>query len=90
MPVGITGVILRLMKTAISIPDEVFEAADRAARKLGVSRSELYSKAVREYIERHRTDDVTAKLDEVYAGSRSDLDPSLKLMQLHTLEREDW
>ena len=41
------------MKTAISIPDEVFEAADRTAKKLGVSRSELYATAVHEFIERN-------------------------------------
>ena len=62
------------MKTAISIPDEVFEAADRTAKKLGVSRSELYSTAVHEFIERHRVEDVTSRLNEVYGSSRSDLD----------------
>ncbi len=78
------------MKTAISIPDEVFEAADRTARKLGVSRSELYSKAVREYIERHRSEDVTARLDDVYSATESNLDPVLRKLQFHTLKREDW
>ena len=79
-----------MMKTAISIPDEVFEAADRTARKLGVSRSELYAKAVREYIERYRAEDVTAKLDEVYSANESALDPHLKSLQIHTLKREHW
>jgi predicted transcriptional regulator len=53
------------VKTAISIPDEVFEAAERAAKKLGVSRSELYAKAVREFVERYRRDKITEKLDEI-------------------------
>ena len=78
------------MKTAISIPDDVFEAADRTARSLGVSRSELYSTAVNEYIERHRIEDVTVKLDEVYSSVQSTLDKSLHVMQTQTLEREDW
>jgi len=54
------------MKTAISIPDEVFEAAERAAKSLGVSRSELYATAVREYLERYRREDLTEKLNQVY------------------------
>ncbi len=78
------------MKTAISIPDEVFEAADRAAKKLGVSRSELYTAAVHEYIERHRTEDITAKLNEVYASNDSKLDSNLQKMQLKVLTKEDW
>ena len=53
------------MKTAISIPDEVFEAADRAAKKLGVSRSELYATAVHEYVTRYRVENITSRLNEV-------------------------
>lgn len=79
------------MKTAISIPDEVFQAAEKTAKKLGISRSELYATAVREYVEHYRKDDVTAKLDLVYADdSLSDLDPVLGAMQKLSLEKEDW
>ena len=79
------------MKTAISIPDEVFQAAEKAAQKLGVSRSELYATAVREYVEHYRTDDVTARLDQVYAeDSLSNLDATLGTMQHLSLEKEDW
>ena len=78
------------MKTAISIPDKVFEAADRTAKNLGVSRSELYSTAVYEYIERHRIEDVTAKLDEIYSSEKSGLDESLRVMQSLAFEKEDW
>jgi metal-responsive CopG/Arc/MetJ family transcriptional regulator len=79
-----------IMKTAISIPDEVFEAADRAAKKLGVSRSELYSTAVHEFVERNRMEDVTSKLNEVYASSASHLDENLAAMQRQLLAKEDW
>ena len=51
------------MKTAISIPDDVFADADRLAKALKTSRSELYSRAVREYVSRHATGEVTASLD---------------------------
>ena len=78
------------MKTAISIPDEVFEAADRTAKKLGVSRSELYATAVHEFIERHRVEDVTTKLNEVYASTKSDLDENLHRLQGQVLAREHW
>ena len=78
------------MKTAISVPDEVFEAADRTARKLGVSRSELYSTAVYEYIERHRVEDVTSRLNDLYASESSELDESLGKMQGQSMKKEDW
>jgi hypothetical protein len=51
------------MKTAISIPDDLFADAEMLARKFRTSRSELYSRAVREYVARHSTDDVTEALD---------------------------
>ncbi len=80
------------MKTAISVPDEIFEAAEQAAKTLGLSRSELYATAVREYIERYRRDSVTDKLNAVYADddSASRLDSQLEFLQGHTLEKEDW
>jgi len=78
------------MKTAISVPDKVFEAADRAAKKLGVSRSELYSTAVYEYIERHRVEDVTSRLNDLYASESSELDENLGQMQGQSMKKEDW
>ena len=78
------------MKTAISIPDELFEAADRAAKTLGVSRSELYATAVLEYMNRLRSKDITEKLNEVYASNDSTLNPKLESMQLKLLSREKW
>jgi predicted transcriptional regulator len=55
------------MKTAISIPDDVFADAERLARELNQSRSQLYSRAVREYVARHSADSITAALDAVCA-----------------------
>jgi len=51
------------MKTAISIPDDVFEAAEQLARASGQTRSGLYSRAVREYVARHAPGRVTEALD---------------------------
>jgi metal-responsive CopG/Arc/MetJ family transcriptional regulator len=53
------------MKTAISIPDDLFAEADRLARRLNQSRSQLYSRAIREYVARHSDDEVTAALNAV-------------------------
>jgi predicted transcriptional regulator len=53
------------MKTAISIPDDVFEDAEELARELNQSRSRLYTQAIREYVARHSADSVTAALDAV-------------------------
>ena len=53
------------MKTAVSIPDEVFADADRLAKRLSKSRSQLYAEALAEYIARRQADSVTDQLDEV-------------------------
>ena len=88
------GVLPRLyfsaMKTAVSIPDDVFEAAEKAAKRLGVSRSELYANAVREFVERHRRDNITEKLNEIYAADDAGLDPVLEKLQRSSLAKEDW
>jgi metal-responsive CopG/Arc/MetJ family transcriptional regulator len=80
------------MKTAISIPDEIFKEAERAAKKLGVSRSELYAKAVLNFVERYRREDLTEKLNEVYSegDSISELDPHLITLQTNSLNLEKW
>ena len=79
------------MKTAISIRDEVFEAAERTAKELGISRSELYTKAVGEFVERHADERVTERLNAVYGEdpSISALDDRLEALQLLSLPAED-
>ncbi len=78
------------MKIAISIPDPVFEAAEHLARRLGKSRSQLYAEAVAEYLQAHRADAVTERLDAVYTVERSTLDPEFQQAQIDTLPDEDW
>ena len=62
------------MKTAVSVPDDLFAQADRLAKRSRRSRSEVYSAALREYVARHAPDEVTAGLDAVIAdiGDASD------------------
>ena len=78
------------MKTAISIPDEIYHSADQLAKRLGVSRSELYSKAVLNYINAHKHDAVTKALDQIYAKEKSEIDPVINVMQLGSLPKEGW
>lgn len=78
------------MKTAISIPDDVFQDAERLAAELKQSRSQLYSRAVREYVSRHATDSVTAALDALCdSGLESDSD-FVRRAAKRTLERDEW
>jgi len=78
------------MKTAISIPDDVFESADELAQEMGVSRSELYATAVVEYLAKHRAEDVTARLNEVYAKQPSGLMPEIRRAQARSIGKSDW
>jgi metal-responsive CopG/Arc/MetJ family transcriptional regulator len=78
------------MKTAISLPDEIYHSADQLAKRLGMSRSELYSKAVSIYISTHKNEAVTEALDKIYATEKSEIDPAITTMQLKSLPKEDW
>ncbi len=78
------------MKTAISIPNNVFEQAESLARKLKISRSELFTEAVKVYLKENHTEDVTAKLDEVYENVNSNLDKTLLNAQTASLPKEEW
>jgi metal-responsive CopG/Arc/MetJ family transcriptional regulator len=80
------------MKTAISLPDRVFHSAEQLAARLGVSRSELYSKALAALIEKHRDDLITARLNEVYGSgeTESTLDRDLASLQRRSLRRQKW
>ena len=73
------------MKTAISIPDSTFDAAEELARRLGMSRSQLYATAVAEYLKAHLREDVTARLNEVYPDEESRVDPVIDALQLRSL-----
>ncbi|MCU0230660.1 MAG: ChpI protein [Acidobacteria bacterium] len=78
------------MKTAISIPDDLFQAAEDAARRRGMSRSRFFSEAVRLYLDRSGDADVTAQLDRVYLGFDGRVEPALLRAQARAIGREDW
>ena len=76
------------MKTAISVPDAVFAKAEVCASRLGMSRSELFTKAVAAFIEEHGREGLTTLLDRVYSRERSLLDAGLAAMQAAALDSE--
>jgi metal-responsive CopG/Arc/MetJ family transcriptional regulator len=78
------------MKTAISIPDKEFESAEKLARHLGKSRSQLYTQALRNYLEKHDDELAQAALDKVYGEDPASIDPLLKILQAKSIDREQW
>ncbi len=78
------------MKTAISIPDDVFTEAEALARELKQSRSQLYSRAVKEYVARHSSDSITAALNDLYDGTPDADDEFATEAARLTLEQTEW
>jgi metal-responsive CopG/Arc/MetJ family transcriptional regulator len=77
------------MKTAISIPDPVFQAAEGLAQRLGMSRSQLYSKAILEFTKSHKNQNITEKLNSIYSDE-TEFDKELHEMQLRSIPKENW
>lgn len=77
------------MKVAISIPDSVFAEAEEVSKRLGLSRSQLYSRAVEALLKSHRGEGLKAALEAVYGSQPSELDPVLEELQAEAL-REAW
>lgn len=78
------------MKTAISIPDNLFRSADSLARRLKVSRSRLYATAVSELLAKYEGRQVTRQLNAVYDDSDSSLSPRVMELQVKSLPSEGW
>lgn len=78
------------MKTAVSIPDEVFEKAERLARRARRSRSEVFSAALREYVARHTPDEVTEAMDRVCAAVKDEPDGFVTAAARRVLEQTEW
>jgi len=78
------------MKTAVSIPDEVFEEAERLARRMKRSRSEVYSRALAEYVARHASDRVTEAMNRTLAEINERADEFSRAASHRVLERSDW
>ena len=85
--------VLRLysgMKTAISLPDELFASANALALRMGMTRSKLFATALEEFVAKHQGRRVTTQLDAVYAQEESTLEPALRRAQARAIGRESW
>lgn len=79
------------MKTAVSVPDDLFAQVDRLAKRSHRSRSEVYSSALREYVARHAPDEVTAGLDAIFTEvGQPDAGEFTKAAARGTLESAEW
>lgn len=78
------------MKTAVSLPDDVFEDAESLAERLQISRSQLYCRALSEYVSRHAPDAVTESLDRLCAELEPAPDPFVSAAARRVLERTEW
>jgi metal-responsive CopG/Arc/MetJ family transcriptional regulator len=82
------------MKTAISIPDKLFKLAEKTASRMGIPRSQLFARALEDYIQRNSNESITEKLNEIYSSENSSLDPAIihiqKLAVSHEEDLESW
>ena len=78
------------MKTAVSLPDDLFADAERIARRLKKPRSRIYSEAIREYVARHDPDLVAGKLNEVLGSLDTRDNEFVSAAARKILERTDW
>jgi metal-responsive CopG/Arc/MetJ family transcriptional regulator len=78
------------MKVAISLPDPIFSAAEGFARRLRVSRSQLYAQAIEEYLDKRHDASITERLNAVYAQEQALVDPALAAAQLGAIGHETW
>ncbi len=78
------------MKTAVSIPDNIFLDAERYAKNHGFSRSKLYSKALAQFLEKNSKEDVTKELDKIYSHQPSALNETVATLQFCSLGKEEW
>lgn len=78
------------MKTAISIPDDLFVSADSLAKRLHMSRSELYARAVQQYVAECRHTGVKEKLDQIYEPENASVDSAILNAQAASIPGEEW
>jgi metal-responsive CopG/Arc/MetJ family transcriptional regulator len=78
------------MKTAVSIPDPLFETVEELCKRHRIPRSRFYAMAIKQFVDAYRENDVTERLNRVYATESSSLDPALTAAQIRALAKEKW
>ena len=79
-----------IMKTAISVPNEIFDLSERLANKLQISRSAVFAMGVQKLGEEIDDQEITRKLNEYYGQIRAELDPVIVKMAALSLPKEEW
>lgn len=78
------------MKTAISVPNDVFELSEKLAKKLKVSRSQIFAMGVKKLGEEYDDDKITEKLNKFYENERAEIDPVIMKMAALSLPKDEW
>jgi len=78
------------MKTAISVPDNLFKKVEEAAKKMGISRSKLFSIAIQEFLCSHYHEKITQRLNEIYQKGEGSIEEGIEEIQAHSIPGEDW
>ncbi len=78
------------MKTAVFLPDELFQKAEKEAARLNISRSKLFAAALQTYLEPFFSDEITQTLNKIYSDTSSRLDSVTRELQFHSLPPEKW
>jgi metal-responsive CopG/Arc/MetJ family transcriptional regulator len=78
------------MKTAISLPDPLFEEAEATAKELGISRSKLIRTALEEFLSRRKASEITRRLNKSYTENPPEPDPFLDYLVLEGMKRTEW
>ena len=78
------------MKVAVSLPDDLFEEAESLGRRLHKSRSELYRKALEDYLARHDVDRVREAIDRAVRDIGENEDAFARAAAARVLERSEW
>ena len=78
------------MKTAISIPDPVFEEMERLVAELQTSRSQIYSRALQEFVARHSPDRLTEAMNRVIDEVGGEVDDFSRRAARNVLEKVEW
>lgn len=78
------------MKTAISLPDTIFEQADQLASQLHISRSQLYVIALEKFIKDNAVSDITKRIDAFIADHGQPVDPVFINSSLHEMKKVEW
>ncbi len=78
------------MKTAVSLPNDLFHKAELTAKSLHISRSKLYARAIEDFLKRSQPDSVTERLNALYSIESNQLDPEFQHAELELLKKSPW